>query len=920
MSCLADQTILDFVDHRIDDDARARVEAHVESCDGCRRLVAATVLSVFPSSSEPPAPAALRRGASVGRYVLVEAIGAGSMGVVYSAFDPELHREVALKLVRTREEPRERNARVLREARAMAKLSHPNVIPVFDVGAFGDEVFVAMELVRGKTLRSWLEQSPRDWRSILTTYVQAGRGLAAAHEVGIVHRDFKPDNVLVGDDGRVRVTDFGLARSQELATAPTTAADREAAASATGAAGTPAYMAPEQARGRVDAASDQFAFSVALYEALYGQHPFAKDPTLRHRTPSFPSAAGIPSRVRRALARGLRFDPSERHGSMNAMLASLEAPVVGRPRSIAIAGSMGAVALAMTFGARAQPPPASPACTGADEMLIGVWDGPRRDAVSTALHATGKSFADDTWRTVAETLDDYARDWKAERRDACEATRVRGEQSEAVLDERMECLDRRLIELRALGGVLSRADEGVLEKAAQSTMGLTPLAVCSPLALRQDVEAPVDATVGEALAEAKALRATGQLEAAERSARAALDRSRALGEPQAAADALAELAEISFFQFEGPLTEQRAFDALEAAETLGRTALVAHAELRLGWATGVYQSRPVDADRWFRLATSTLDRLGEEADPDRAKVLTGRAYTLRHAGEKERAAAQARLAIGFLQARLPGNWNDLASARNALASALDDLDQPEEAEQSAQAALESAERALGPMHPLVGTLLGNLAIEEINQGHCDEALRDTQRTVAIPDLPSRIGALAWSTRSDALARKGLFTESHTAIDRALAIAGSSDSVEPRDLADLYAQKGDVERLEGRDADAAADLKLALATMDRALGPHHPDSVGAACDLGIVYADQGLTSRAIAQLEDALSLAPSRAFCIAGPYALAQALWETGRDRPRARALVRQERAYFRDHPGRAGEVRRWDLWFSKHAPELGDDD
>src|SRR3984957_11844088 len=244
-ACLADQTIVDLVEHRIDDEARALVETHIEGCDACRTLLAATVLSLSSSTPERSTSAARQRGACVGRYVLMEVIGTGSMGVVYSAFDPELHREVALKLVRTQEEPEERNARVLREARAMARLSHPNVITVYDVGPFQDEIFVAMELVRGSTLRAWLTQTPRDSRSILTMYLQAGRGLAAAHEVGIVHRDFKPDNVLGGNDGRVRVTDFGLARSQgaALSTEPMSG---DNAPQVSAVVGTPAYMAPEQ--------------------------------------------------------------------------------------------------------------------------------------------------------------------------------------------------------------------------------------------------------------------------------------------------------------------------------------------------------------------------------------------------------------------------------------------------------------------------------------------------------------------------------------------------------------------------------------------------------------------------------------------------------------------------------------------------
>jgi eukaryotic-like serine/threonine-protein kinase len=266
-------------------------------------------------------PAPLDR---LGRYELVARIGAGGMGVVYRAFDPELRRHVAVKRAVFDEANEARaRARFLREAQAMAQLSHPHVVPVYDVGGAGEDVFLAMELVEGGTLTAWL-RAPRTAQEILAVFVQAARGLAAAHAHGVVHRDFKPHNVLVSRDGRARVTDFGLAR---LAGEP----------EADGAAGTPAYMAPEQLRGEAgDAQSDQFAFAVALYEALAGRRPFLPDlaspvagagvsgPT-RLSSPTIPelaprarvAASPAPLRhvrraVRRALLRALDADPARR--------------------------------------------------------------------------------------------------------------------------------------------------------------------------------------------------------------------------------------------------------------------------------------------------------------------------------------------------------------------------------------------------------------------------------------------------------------------------------------------------------------------------------------------------------------------------------------------------------------------------------
>jgi serine/threonine protein kinase len=238
-----------------------------------------------PTQSPLPEPEPLARGTQVGRYVLLDAVGSGGMGVVYAAYDPELDRKVAIKLLRfdrLGSEAGERDRlRLQREAQAIARLSHPNVVHVYDVGTFGDQVFVAMEFVAGRTLRQWAEEEPRPWREVVDRFALAGRGLAAAHAAGLIHRDFKPDNVLLGDDGRVRVVDFGLARPAGQQPAP----EGERTPSGGTLAhpltewgvvvGTPAYMAPEQLRGEAsDERSDQLSFCVSLYETLYGERPF----------------------------------------------------------------------------------------------------------------------------------------------------------------------------------------------------------------------------------------------------------------------------------------------------------------------------------------------------------------------------------------------------------------------------------------------------------------------------------------------------------------------------------------------------------------------------------------------------------------------------------------------------------------------
>lgn len=278
-------------------------------------------------------------GAVVSRYVVTKPIGRGGMGVVFLAWDPTLNRSITLKLLHAdRGRDASENAMLLREAQAMARLSHPNVVTVHDAGIFDERVFLAMEFVDGETLRTWMRAKERTWTDILEAFVEAGRGLAAAHSAGMVHRDFKPGNVMVGRDGRVRVTDFGLAfrpETEGVASDPSVSLglDTSQERTRTGVLkGTPAYMAPEQFRGeRADARSDQFSFCVALFEALYGVRPFdaegigqLRDAVLRGVPATPPPERSVPSAIHEVVSRGLRTDPTARFGTMADLLAALD--------------------------------------------------------------------------------------------------------------------------------------------------------------------------------------------------------------------------------------------------------------------------------------------------------------------------------------------------------------------------------------------------------------------------------------------------------------------------------------------------------------------------------------------------------------------------------------------------------------------
>jgi serine/threonine protein kinase len=344
------------------------VEGHLAKCRDCRTLVAALAADsandsnaeTVPHDKLSPSQVAARPtrnltvGDKVGRYLILTTLGTGGMGVVFSAYDPQLDRKVALKLLRAgiTYNTKDARTRLRREAQAIAQLSHPNVVNVYDVGETEEgDLYIAMEFVEGDTLSQWLKKYPRTWREIVDVFLQAARGVIAAHGVGLLHRDFKPDNVLVGGDGRVRVTDFGLARSVMVPLLPErgdtkvpTVAALNVDLTATGTVlGTPRYMAPEQLVGPdIDARGDQFSFCVALYEALYGQHPLpgATSVSMLEKGDSAfppPELPKVPGEIGKAVMRGLEKDRAKRFPSMGALVSELMPAPKRAPARYAVA-------------------------------------------------------------------------------------------------------------------------------------------------------------------------------------------------------------------------------------------------------------------------------------------------------------------------------------------------------------------------------------------------------------------------------------------------------------------------------------------------------------------------------------------------------------------------------------------------------
>jgi len=576
------------------------------------------------------------------------------MGTVYEAHDPTLARQVAIKVVSVpgtlgKESPR--SQRLLREAQALARLSHPNVVGVYDAGDFELGVFLAMELVAGESLASWLRRERRPWREVLPVFVAAGRGLEAAHNVGILHRDFKPQNVVLGDDGQPRVLDFGLARASDdvaqesdesaplsvdagpVASIP----DGEALAafasddvtrSATGALsrvitqtgtvmGTPRYMAPEQHRGQAATeSSDQFSFCVALYEAIYGRGAlggatgWALAKELAKGDVEGANDAGVPRHVRRAVIRGLSLEPEARFGSMSELLAELERDPAARRRRVA--GTLALAATAAAIGAAALgliggPGEAAALCRPPDDSLAGVWGPQERAAVERAFTATGKDYATGLFTRTDAALADYRQRWLTSYTEACKATHVRGEQSPARLDRRMACLRRNRDRMGAFVNVLARPDGGdAMNRALGAIDKLGYLAPCSDdgeLSSLQPPKDPAVAAAAEAVARqldrAEALELAGAYSEALDVATTARERATELGVQKLEASGWLRIGSLQDRSGEWPTAIESLERAAKLAALAGDSRALAQAQLQTLWVVG-YRQKQFDVAQRLR--------------------------------------------------------------------------------------------------------------------------------------------------------------------------------------------------------------------------------------------------------------------------------------------------------------------------------
>jgi tetratricopeptide (TPR) repeat protein len=990
-----------FLEGHLNDVVLDAFETHLAGCDRCRELAsacrggdgtrsfdtassaaiprledAATGSDTAVDPAPPGCAEPLVAGTVIGRYLVIEQIGAGGMGVVYAAIDLELDRKIAIKILRTDEANAHRRAvledRLIKEARAMAQLAHPTVVAVFEIGGFRDQMFLAMELVEGHTLARWLTAQPRSWREIVEAFAAAGQGLAAAHAAGLVHRDFKPANVLVGRDGRVRVTDFGLAQYG------TSGSPRG------GVAGTPSYMAPEQFRGEpTDARTDQFNFCVALYRALYDQPPFAGSQldelaaavsTGRPAPP--PAISRVPRWLGRIVVRGLAADPEDRYRSMDELLRALRRDPHRWLRSTAlfaaIAGTAVAASLVFSQG------DARPTCADAASRIAVAWSPQDRRVIERAFLDSKTAFAPHAFAEVAQVFDAYQKRWTDMRIDACEAARTGPGSADELVGLRTLCLDRRLGELRALIGAFATASPDVVQRAPQVVHELTDLQVCADArALLGPARLPTDPAeraqidrLTDAVGQARALYQVGHYEDALARARPLVDQVRATRYRPLEAETQLLVGDAAYDSGKFADSESSFNAALFAAEA-GRSDEVAiKALFGLMYIKGTVQAHFEQATRDIApRVTAILERLGgnDELEARLHTTLTmmsiGTSQFMRAVDESKRALALLEKRFGPSDPRvMPGLyvriWSalfaddartalELSERMLAIRTRVSGSDNPEVAQAylflgmalahtprypEARAAFERAvairERTQGADNPMLVEPLARFSEYDRNGGRFREALSFQRRVLAIIEKTS--GVKSWHYAQGQLSMAKILNGMRRDAD-ALAMLRKAQpglvETEGEDSLTRSAQleiMGEVLLRAGRYAEARERVQSSLATLERILGPGHAWGASRHHLFGEIDLALGRPQQALASLERARSMSNAEDGSIALELAeidfcTARALAALHREPSRADMLARAARAMFAAVPDLTDRVREVDAWLARHVPSRAAD-
>lgn len=823
----------------------------------------------------------LAAGAVVGRYVLIGSIGVGGMGEVYAAYDPELDRKVALKLLHAvgGRDQTLGAARLQREAQALARLSHPNVVAVHDVGTVDGRVFVAMEFVDGQTFGEWLKAKPRSIRDVVSVLTDAGRGLAGAHAAGLVHRDFKPDNVMVRADGRVLVMDFGVARpTDEPSTpgeppVPTSMPDATTLElTAAGAlVGTPAYMAPEQHLGAdVDARTDQFSFCVALYEAVYAERPFAGKNlaalafhVAQGKVRDAPAGTKVSNRLRKVILRGLSSRRAQRFSSMEELLEALAKATRGRARLVLGVAGLVAIGLALAAGPTLERRQLA-ACEAQGSEIEEVWNDDSRARVGAGLEATAVEDSEMALIRLQGWLDPYVLEWAQVRTEACVAAEIRGDRSSALIQASEACLLERRDALEVLLTELSAADPQIARRASEAASGLPLVSACADEASLLARAAPPEGEAAEqvrsarrALGRAKTLLIAGH----QREARAAIED---IAQTAAVIDYAPLSAEVALAL---GLVQQRAGeyepardtheDAFAIALGVGSDALAVEAANRLLFLNGVKLAKYDDARRWERLGWELLRRIEAEDTPMAGALLHSSGTMALVRGEYEQAQDKLEQALAQSERILGKDHPVTANTLNHLGILALLSDDFETALQRHDKALEIRRRTVGPDHPMVAQSLNN-------RGNVSYLLKDYERAIQEYEGALRITeavygpehpdvALGLNNIGNVRDDKGDQAGALEAYGRSLAIREKTFDDDHPMIAQSLHNMGIVERKRGNYERAREQLARAVEIKEKTAAPAELTLVQARIELGGVLLDLDEAAEARAQLETALAV-------------------------------------------------------------------
>lgn len=777
------------------------------------------------------------RGATVDRYIILDPLGKGGMGLVLRAYDKMLQREVALKIVRPTRSSPTAHRRLVREAQAMARLNHPNVVAVYDVKVLDEDVMLAMELITGQTLHRWLQGTRRadlGWQAVLEVLIQAGRGLAAAHRAGVVHRDFKPANVLVGDDGQVKVTDFGLARTssgplgaealsgESRLSKPASRDGREPPSITRNGAvmGTAGYVAPEQhASAPPQPQTDQYAFCVTAWRALTGEKPFEGRGSFllerqRRGPPPWPRDVRAPPKIAAVLQQGLSPDPDDRWPSMEHLLDELEwAAPPGKRRLWAFAtGTMTSLALVGTW---LLSPPNQETCTRATRPLAKVWNPERRAAIAQRFARLEVPYAASTGTRAVERLEQYTKTWEDRYHEACLATHVDRSQSDVELDQVMTCLRRRRSELDAAVALFEGANAEIAQRAFEVLASLEPVETCVPTPEASEGAAYPTSVQAEAvrdeLGHVRALASAGQYATALARLAPLFERERQLDEPVLRAEL--ELQEGSLLAKSGRYAraEESSKRAHALALRLGRDRLAARAAIDLTHTVGLLQARFRDGRSWGEMALAFARRLD---DPMlEAKALSAVGNLVYAEGRFSEAAAHHRRVLE-IRSRRADDHPELVATLNNLGAISVELGELDEAIEYYDRALSVAHRLLPADHPQLASLLSNVAIADLERGDTERALDHHARALEI--------------RREALGPNHPF------------VAAS--------LQNLGAVHHSLDRLD----EAERYYRQALDVQEIVLGADHPDTATVVHNLGLIALQRGQLAAALTHFERAIA--------------------------------------------------------------------